>query len=47
MWNYYCPKCNKNCDHEEMELQEDMFEGDWVEFHRNCGTKLVVSLKLI
>jgi hypothetical protein len=46
MWEYFCKKCNKMCDKDEVELREDQFEGDWEDFHIDCGTKVQVILKM-
>lgn len=47
MFEYYCKKCNKICDFdEEIELREAEYEGDWQEFHIDCDSKVIVTLKV-
>lgn len=46
MFEYYCPKCKKTCEfNEEIELREANYEGDWQEFHLECDSKVVLTLK--
>ncbi|MBV2197574.1 hypothetical protein RJD11_09835 [Bacillus velezensis] len=41
MTTYYCNKCKKVCAREEVELEEDSWEGDWQEVHLACGEKVI------
>jgi len=46
MYEYYCKKCNKKCDFDgEIELREGNYEGDWQEYHIDCNTKVIVTMK--
>lgn len=46
MWEYYCKVCNKIFDKDQVELKEDMFEGDWEEFCLTCDSKVKPILKV-
>lgn len=42
MFEYYCRHCKKLCEFDELELEEQGFEGDWVEVHPVCGEVVMV-----
>jgi RNA polymerase subunit RPABC4/transcription elongation factor Spt4 len=46
MWEYYCKKCKKTIDKDEMELREYEYEGDWKEFHIVCDSEVECLPKL-
>ena len=38
MFEYYCPTCNRKVHWNEIEILEHMYEGDWEDFHIECGS---------
>ena len=34
---YYCKRCEKACNSDEVEIVEGYEEGDWVEIHTECN----------
>lgn len=42
---YYCKKCKRFCDFDEIEILQHTAEDDWQEFHIVCDSRVEVIIK--